>query len=113
MTALDSLRRCPDAATLKPALHQLCEKFGRVSRLDVLTAIHEGTRQAICFLRLDSPEREQLLMQTLGVGRFGGDIVFVVDLNQQVDSEFSGPSSTWADFDEGEDARSGAGHGNG
>ena len=109
MTALDSLRRCPDAATLKPALHQLCEKFGRVSRLDVLTAIHEGTRQAICFLRLDSPEREQLLMQTLGVGRFGGEIVFVVDLNQEVDGEFLGPSSQWADLDEDGDSLSARG----
>ena len=88
MTVLDSLRRCPDVATLKPALHKICEKFGRVSRLDVLTAIHEGTRQAICFLRLESPEHEQLLMQTLGVGRFGGEIVFVVDLNQDAHSEF-------------------------
>lgn len=109
MTALDMLRRCPDVVTLKPALHRLCEKFGRVSRLDVLTAIHEGTRQAICFLRLESPEREQLLMQTLGVGRFGGEIVFVVDLNQDVSSEFSEPSSQWAEFDDVGDTFRGAG----
>ena len=107
MTVLDSLRLCPDVATLKPALHKICEKFGRVSRLDVLTAIHEGTRQAICFLRLESPEHEQLLMQTLGVGRFGGEIVFVVDLNQDAHSEFSGPSSEWAEFDEVKEAPKG------
>lgn len=100
MTALDRLRRCPDVATLKPALHRLCEKFGRVSRLEVLTAIHEGTRQAICFLRLESPEREQLLMQTLGVGRFGGQIVFVVDLNQDGVSDSLGSSSQWAELDD-------------
>ena len=100
MTALDRLRRCPDVATLKPALQRLCEKFGRVSRLEVLTAIHEGTRQAICFLRLESPEREQQLMQTLGVGRFGGQIVFVVDLNQDAGSDSLGPSSQWAELDD-------------
>jgi hypothetical protein len=100
MTALDRLRHCPDVATLKPALHRLCEKFGRVTRLDVLTAIHEGTRQAICFLRLDSPEKEQALMQTLGVGRFGGEIVFVVDLNSSVSHEVQGPSSQWAELDD-------------
>ena len=74
MTALDRLRHCRDVATLKPILHSMCEKFGRVTRLDVLTAIHEGTKQAICFLRLESPENEQTLMQTLGVGRFGGEL---------------------------------------
>jgi hypothetical protein len=81
VNALDDLRQCPDVATLKPALLTLCEKFGKVARLDVLTALHEGTRQAICFLRLDAPDKEIALMQALGVGRFGGQIVFVVDLN--------------------------------
>ncbi len=100
MNALDRLRQCPDAATLKPALYRLCEKFGRVARLDVLTAIHEGTRQAICFLRLESPEKEQTLMQTLGVGRFGGEIVFVIDLNAVMSNEAQGPSSQWAEFED-------------
>ena len=102
MNALDELKHCPDVATLKPALHRLCERFGRVVRLDVLTAIHEGMKQAICFLRLESPEKEQSLMKTLGVGRFGGEIVFVVDLNVPLASEDAGPSSQWAelqDFD--------------
>ena len=80
MDALDRLRYCPDIATLKPALQGLCEKFGHVTRLDVLSAIHEGTHHAICFLRLESPEKEQMLMQTLGVERFGGEIAFVLDL---------------------------------
>lgn len=105
MNPLDRLRRCPDVATLKPALHRLCEKFGRVTRLDVLTSVHEGTRQAICFLRLDTPEKEQILMQTLGVGRFGGEIVFVIDLvtpsTGNGDSEGLGPSSQWAGFEDG------------
>ena len=100
MNALDRLRQCPDVATLKTALYRLCEKFGPVALLDILTAIHEGTRQAICFLRLESPEKEQMLMQTLGVGRFGGEIVFVVDINVVMSSETQGPSSQWAEFDD-------------
>lgn len=100
MTALDRLRHCPDIATLKPELHRLCEKFGHVARLDVLTAIHEGMRQAVCFLRLDSPEQEQRLMQTLGVGRFGGEIVFVVDIDQAQPGAAPGLSTGGSDPDE-------------
>lgn len=93
MNALDELGQYPDAATLKPALQGLCEKFGRVARLDVLTSMHEGIKQAICFLRMVSPEREQFLMKTLGVGRFGGEIVFVIDLNVPMAGEGAGSSS--------------------
>ncbi|MGV8804759.1 MAG: RNA-binding protein [Polaromonas sp.] len=91
MNALDRLRYCPDIATLKPALQGMCEKFGHVTRLDVLSAIHEGTRQAICFLRLESAEKEQVLMQSLGVGRFGGEIAFVVDLGEVARHEAQQP----------------------
>lgn len=59
--------------------------------------MHEGTKQAICFLRLERPEQEQQLMKTLGVGRFGGEVVFVLNLNVPVTAEDSGPSSQWAD----------------
>lgn len=93
MNALDELGQYPDAATLKPAVQGLCEKFGRVARLDVLTAMHEGIKQAICFLRMVSPEREQFLMKTLDVGRFGDEIVFVVDLSVPMAVEDAGPAS--------------------
>lgn len=98
MNSLKDLAQCADLATLKPALHALCSRFGRVEKLDILTAMHEGTQQAICFLRLDSPEKEQALMKTLGVGRFGGEVVFVVDLAPPDAGEDLGPSSQWADF---------------
>lgn len=68
-------------------------------RLDILTAIHEGTTQAICFLRMERPEQELQLMKTLGVGRFGGEVVFVLNLNVPVTSEDPGPSSQWAESD--------------
>lgn len=99
MTIFDELRRCADVATLKARLLIECAAFGPVQRLDILTAVHEGRQQAICFLRLQTPEQEQALMKSLGVGRFGGEIVFVVDLDTPPDSEETGPSSAWADFE--------------
>jgi hypothetical protein len=98
MSALAELRQHSDVASLKSALHQLCGEFGRVTRLDILTAMHEGTKQAICFLRMERPDQEQQLMKTLGVGRFGGEVVFVLNLNVPATVE-EGPSSQWADSD--------------
>lgn len=100
MRSLGDLRQCPDVATLTPALHGLCSHFGRIEKLAILTASHEGAQQAICFLRMESPEKEQVLMKTLGVGRFGGEVVFVVDLQPSSFNTEFGPSSQWADFDD-------------
>ncbi len=91
-------RSCADVATLKARLRSTCAAFGTLQRLDVLTSVHEGRQQAICFLRLATPEQEQALMKALGVGRFGGEIVFVVDLQAPPRTEESGPSSVWADL---------------
>ena len=79
-TALQQLRNCVDISDLKPALMALCSRFGSISRLDILAASQSGKRQALCFLRLDSAEQEQQLMNELGVGRFAGDLVVIVDL---------------------------------
>ncbi len=98
MSALAELRQYSDVSSLKSALHQLCSEFGRITRLDILTAMHEGTKQAICFLRMERPEQEQVLMKSLGVGRFGGEVVFVLNLNMPATVE-EGPSSQWADSD--------------
>ncbi len=99
MLSLRELQQCSDVADLTPALHRLCSSFGRVDKLSVLTAMHKGARQAICFLRLESPEKERILMKKLGVGRFGGEVVFVVDLKPAaIDAEFA-PASLWSDFD--------------
>lgn len=97
MSALADLRRHSDVASLKHALQTLCSEFGRITRLDILTAMHEDTQQAICFLRMACPEQEQRLMKTLGVGRFGGEVVFVLNLSVPASSEESGPSSHWVD----------------
>jgi len=97
MSALAHLSQHSNVNSLKVALHQLCSEFGRITRLDILTAMHEGTKQAICFLRMEKPEQEQQLMKSLGVGRFGGEVVFVLNLDVPPSAEDSGPSSQWAD----------------
>ncbi|MDO9258822.1 MAG: hypothetical protein V4639_18075 [Pseudomonadota bacterium] len=76
----DQLKNFPDISALRPALHSLCSRYGSVARLDILAASQAGKRQALCFLRMDSAAQEQQLMRELGVGRFGGDLVVIVDL---------------------------------
>ena len=100
MRTIDQLRRFADVSSLKSNLQQLAAEFGSARRLDILTSVHEGRRQAICFLRMQTPEQEQALMKSLGVGRFGGEIVFVVDLAAQPAERDVGPSSRWADYGE-------------
>ncbi len=98
MLSLRHLQQCSDVATLSPALHRLCSSFGRVDKLAILTAMHMGARQAICFLRLETPEKERILMKTLGVGRFGGEVVFVVDLKPEANAAKFAATSR-GDFD--------------
>lgn len=83
------LQNFTDISSLRPALHSLCSRFGSVARLDILAASQAGKRQALCFLRMDSPAQERDLMAELGVGRFGGDLVVIVDLQPAV-AEYSG-----------------------
>lgn len=98
MRSLRDLQQCADVATLTLALRGLCNHFGRIEKLAILTAVHEGAQQAICFLRLESPEKEQVLMKTLGVGRFGGEVVFVVNLKAQDSAEEFNTPSQWTNF---------------
>jgi hypothetical protein len=80
--ALHELQQYSDAKGLTPALHNLCNKFGLVENIVIFTAKHEVTTQAICFLKLTSEEHEQAMMASLGLGRFGGEVVIVVNLKQ-------------------------------
>jgi hypothetical protein len=77
---LDQLSHCASVGDLKQELRALCSRFGAIMRLDVLMANLPGKKQAICLWRMESPEREEELMSEFGVGRFGGDLVMVVDL---------------------------------
>jgi hypothetical protein len=77
---LDQLQQCPDIPALRKALQKMCERFGSVTKLNILPAAHAGKQQALCFVRMASDEEEQKLMSGLGIGRFGGELVVVVDL---------------------------------
>jgi hypothetical protein len=77
---LDELGRCPDMTALRSALGRRCARFGSVTQLNILLATQAGRQQALCFVRMASPEEERRLMSGLGIGRFGGELVVVVDL---------------------------------
>jgi len=77
---LKDLSRCGDIGSLEAALRVLCSGYGAVARLDVLPMIGTGKNQAVCLMRLDSSEREQDLMTTLGARRVGENVYLVVDL---------------------------------
>ncbi len=81
---LDKLKNFSDISALRVAVYSLCSHFGSILRLDILTACQAGKRQALCFLRMDSVEQERHVMNALGVGRFGEDIVLVIDLHSNV-----------------------------
>lgn len=49
-------------------------------RIDVLLARRDGTRQAMCFWRMESRQLEDEVMSEFGVGRFGRNLVVIVDL---------------------------------
>ena len=69
-----------DLAGLRAALHALCSRHGNLSHLTILPANHVGRQQALCFLRMASSEEEACLMTALGIGRFGGELVLVLNL---------------------------------
>ena len=77
---LKSLAGCRDAASLRSAVSELCTEFGKVTRIDILTMAEAEKRRALCFLRLESEAQERRLMSSLGVSRFGNDLLVIVDL---------------------------------
>jgi hypothetical protein len=77
---LKALEGCGDTQGLKSALHELCAEFGTVTNIDIMTMNEAEKRRALCFLRLESEAQENDLMCSLGVSRFGNDVLVVVDL---------------------------------
>jgi hypothetical protein len=69
-----------DAAGLRSAVAGLCAGFGTVTQIDILTMAEAEKRQALCLLRLESAEQERTLMETLGLTRFGEDLLVIVDM---------------------------------
>jgi hypothetical protein len=77
---LRSLQACADGASLRRAIDALCAEFGKVTRIEILTMAEAQKRRALCFLRLESQAQETRLMASLGVSRFGEDVLVIVDL---------------------------------
>ncbi len=96
---LDRLQYCVGVDELKEQLRVMCAPYGRISRLDVLRAQRSGKRQAICLWRMESSEREQEIISTFGVGRFGGDLVAVVELRPPLALDPLSPRSGWGDLE--------------
>jgi hypothetical protein len=77
---LESLTGCRDVASLRSGITDLCAEFGKVTHIDVLTLAVEERRSAVCLLRLESDAQERQLMSSLGISRFGDDLLIIVDL---------------------------------
>ena len=72
----------PHALTLHDQLHALFSRYRQVQRLDLVRAADQGqNRRVMCFLRMASESQEQALASALGMGRFGGDLVWVLALD--------------------------------
>jgi len=84
---LDQLKCCADIDSLRSTLLALCAPFGTVAQLDIFLAAPVDHHQALCFWHMQSPEEDALLMSEWGVGRFGGELVTVVDLDFQKRAE--------------------------
>jgi len=98
MTAFNRFQYSQDVATLKPELNRFCEEFGNVMRLDVLMPVYLGVKQAICFLPLESPEKEELFIKTFRMGRYDEEIAIVVDMVDSGGHELQEPPTQWGKF---------------
>jgi hypothetical protein len=86
---LKSLTGCRDAANLCSAIRGLSAEFGEIASMEILTVKRPGKRQALCLLRLESAAQERRLMANPGVTRFGSELLYVVDLVAERDSDFA------------------------
>lgn len=78
---LSQLHFCTDdIESLRSKLRERCARFGTIQQLDIVESFQSGRRQAICFLRMSTASEEWHLARELGVGRFGGELVAVIEL---------------------------------
>ncbi len=80
-----------DIFALKDRLHGVFSRYGEVSRLDLVRADQGPSPRVMCFLRMHTPQQEQALVEALGMGRFGGDLVMVLALEAATE-----PEPVWA-----------------
>jgi hypothetical protein len=64
---LKALAGCWDVGSLKSAVREMCAEFGQVTRIDIFTMAEAAQRRA-------------RLMASLGISRFGNDVLVIVDL---------------------------------
>ena len=81
-----------DIEYLRCELRRRCARFGTVKQLDIVESFQSGRRQAICFLRMSTAAEELALARELGVGRFGGELVIVIELDMQSAANDSRPA---------------------
>ena len=79
-TEIENLQGRHDVAGVRAAMLQVCGRFGRVSNLTIFTVNHVDQPRAVCFIRMASAAEDQRIMASLGIGRFGGQLVVVVSL---------------------------------
>lgn len=77
---LKPLAGCRDVGSLETAVREMCAEFGELTRIHIMTMAGAEQRRALCFLRLESEAQETRLMTSLGVSRFGNDVLVIVDL---------------------------------
>lgn len=87
-----------DIFVLRDQLHALFAHYGEVVRLDLVRADQGAVQRVLCFLRMGSSEQEQALVDALGMGRFGGDLVLVITLGDEagLPSDVPTPTTTSA-----------------
>ena len=103
------LQNCNSTADVASALHTLCGTFGDIQKLEIIktpdvpassAAVQKCARangaggagrsrgRAMCFLRMASGQQEEELLRHVGPdasqGRFGGNVVLVVELNAAI-----------------------------
>lgn len=87
--------RGPDVFVLKDRLQALFSHYGRVQRLDLVRADQAQSRRVMCFLRMSTPQEEQAVADALGLGRFGGDLVMVLPLDEAA-AAADAPHRAWS-----------------
>ncbi len=81
---LDQLKTCTDRDNLRSKLQALCDPLGAVIELDIFLIEQAGHHQALCCWRMQSEKENTRIMREWGVGRFGGELISVVDLEPVV-----------------------------
>lgn len=77
---LDALKKCTNLDSFRSTLQALCAPLGTVAELDIFLVEQAGHHQAMCFWRMQSDTENARIMQAWGVGRFGAELVAVVDM---------------------------------